>query len=651
MIKEFYESKNLVCASDTQTVGTDLTISSTIESAEYTLNKTTTASAVSTGTFCNLTLASGTYTITVNGINNIASDNTFDRVFIRDSDNNIVVQDIYDDTPKTFTVNANTTLSKIVFVAHASSLYANKKVTIMLNEGSRAFPYEPYGDTWNTKSYVKSISGSQTYTKFPIVLRTTQQSIPTWNVKGNMEQSGTPSPSSPIYPSECGDLSENLYDASSPNIFRGYYNSTTNTLLTTENNAFIYVPLVQGKKYYVYGCKRYNTSVTIRWVTISSTPFYNIPCIRTGVFEQSDIFTITAETNENYLALFLCGDSDYAGYGSVEAAITANCDDLVIDNGYKLDIKTGLTTTPVYLGEVQSTRRIKKYEFTGNEAWYDLSETGIYYTTNSAALNPIYSLGICDRFVYHFVNLVRDLAHGEYLIDMMNKYTWFRNNDIASLQDWKTYLQQQYAAGTPVTVWYVLTTSQTTTLNEPLRRIGNYADTITNPVTIPTTSGINTIDVDTTLKPSEMSLTFDGYKVCKRQRYSRTENLFDYTTYFGSTFISYNEFFNYAELQLQPNTTYTLSTSYREYTVSSTRVTAFIVATSNGTPTTANGGISNVSPITITTESDGVLKLYKRISGSSEDMIPTEEQFEGGNWIMLNTGSTAKPYQPYLDWE
>lgn len=136
------------------------------------------------------------------------------------------------------------------------------------------------------------------------------------------------------------------------------------------------------------------------------------------------------------------------------------------------------------------------------------------------------------------------------------------------------------------------------------------------------------------------------------QKYGRTANLFDYVEYFDSTFIPYNEFFNYAELQLQPNTTYTISTSYTEYTVSSTiRVTAFIVTTSSGIPATANGGISNVSPITITTESDGVLKLYKRISGSAEDMLPTEEQFEGGNWIMLNTGSTALPYQPYLDWQ
>ncbi len=148
------------------------------------------------------------------------------------------------------------------------------------------------------------------------------------------------------------------------------------------------------------------------------------------------------------------------------------------------------------------------------------------------------------------------------------------------------------------------------------------------------------------LNTSSTPLPYEPYGY-KLDISSGGKNLFDYVSYFDSVFTPYNEFFNYAELQLQPNTTYTLSTSYEEYLWTSTRITAFIVATSSDVPTTANGGISNVSPITITTESDGVLKLYKRISGSSEDMLPTEEQFEGGDWIMLNKGSTPLPYEPY----
>ena len=127
----------------------------------------------------------------------------------------------------------------------------------------------------------------------------------------------------------------------------------------------------------------------------------------------------------------------------------------------------------------------------------------------------------------------------------------------------------------------------------------------------------------------------------------RTGNLFDYIAYFGSTFVPYNEYFNYAEINLQPNTTYTLSTSFEEYGVNP-RVTAFIVATTNQTPTTSEGGLSNVSPVTITTESDGKILLYKRISGSiRESLFPTKELFDNGSWLMLNTGSSPLPYEPY----
>lgn len=124
----------------------------------------------------------------------------------------------------------------------------------------------------------------------------------------------------------------------------------------------------------------------------------------------------------------------------------------------------------------------------------------------------------------------------------------------------------------------------------------------------------------------------------------RTANLFDYVSYFDSTFTNYNKFFDYADIQLSANTTYTLSTSYTEVGTSP-RNTPFIVAKPNDVPTTASGGISSTSPITITTGSDGKLRLYKRISGASE--YPTKSQFDNGEWLMLNLGSTTLPYEPY----
>jgi hypothetical protein len=79
-----------------------------------------------------------------------------------------------------------------------------------------------------------------------------------------------------------------------------------------------------------------------------------------------------------------------------------------------------------------------------------------------------------------------------------------------SVADFKSYLQQQYAAGTPVTIWYVLEEPETGIVNEPLMRIGDYADTVSN-VSIPVITGGDTISVDTTVQPSEVTVNYKGW--------------------------------------------------------------------------------------------------------------------------------------------
>lgn len=126
----------------------------------------------------------------------------------------------------------------------------------------------------------------------------------------------------------------------------------------------------------------------------------------------------------------------------------------------------------------------------------------------------------------------------------------------------------------------------------------------------------------------------------------RTANLFDYKKYFESTFTKYSEYFEWAEIQLKPFTTYTFTTSFGESTKPSGIVnTAFIIATSTEEPRTVNGGISSTSIRTKTTEADGIIKIYKRIKG---DFLPKKGDFDSGmHWLMVNEGSTPLPYEPY----
>lgn len=319
------KTANLVYSSQTQTVGTDLQISQTIGSTEYILNKSETEIAVSTATLCDMTLQAGTYTITVSGINRIADDNTFDRVFVRDSDNNIVVQDVYDDTPKTFTLSETTTLSKIIIVAHKTSTYNNNRVTIMLNSGT-ALPYEPYG-------YKISISSNSTAL-------------------------------TPVY------LTEQLMKIGD------YVDS----------------------------------------VVSSGTATYNIQ------------------------KLVLTGNEDWSLLGR----------------------DTGRTVFSTALTEGSTVCMCTHIEY---KATYTTELNRIVIPN---AKNALY-ISIDDTVI---------------------------SGGTPTATDFKTWLASQYAAGTPVTVYYVLATAATESVTAP---------------TIPTTGGTATIDVDTTVKPSELDLTYHGW--------------------------------------------------------------------------------------------------------------------------------------------
>ena len=93
---------------------------------------------------------------------------------------------------------------------------------------------------------------------------------------------------------------------------------------------------------------------------------------------------------------------------------------------------------------------------------------------------------------------------------------YFHDKRFSAIADFKSYLAQQYAAGTPVTVWYVLSTEETAVVNEPLMKIGDYADTLSMEqagVRIPTANGSTTLDVETTVKPSEVYIKYRGEAV------------------------------------------------------------------------------------------------------------------------------------------
>ena len=160
--------------------------------------------------------------------------------------------------------------------------------------------------------------------------------------------------------------------------------------------------------------------------------------------------------------------------------------------------------TNIYLGEVESTRKIKKLVLTGEETLTSGSVIGQIRTPLTEAIN---SLGYCTHYI-----LKTSYGGAFPYIRIAGNVLWFElspdgyETKEEALADFKSYLAAQYAAGTPVCVWYVLTIAEVSITNEPLMKIGSYVDTINN-----TQSGIpistNNLTVNTTIPPSKIDIT------------------------------------------------------------------------------------------------------------------------------------------------
>ena len=170
------------------------------------------------------------------------------------------------------------------------------------------------------------------------------------------------------------------------------------------------------------------------------------------------------------------------------------------------------TTTPVYLGEGETTRKIRKIILTGNESssWF----SNVVITRGNAFYNEgifaDYKQRSGEGYCSHYPLATSITATiGVFFGANINFITDF-SEDIDTADKWKSYLAAQYAAGTPVTVWYVLATPKTAVVNEPLMKIGEYADEVSN-ISIPITAGGDTISVDTTVQPSEVTVNYKGW--------------------------------------------------------------------------------------------------------------------------------------------
>lgn len=208
------------------------------------------------------------------------------------------------------------------------------------------------------------------------------------------------------------------------------------------------------------------------------------------------------------------GNGSQTGTPTPNAPITPDFVGTLSGSDWIIPISCAGQTTPVYLGQTPTVRRVKKFVLTGAEnwtVWNYLTAVMFYTPVTDGTGNQVFSSHFGTRKSGSFPIVGNLVYNGD-----SNKNMIFRMSDdttITTVDGFKEWLAAQHANGTPVIVWYILANEGTAIINEPLAKIGDYADELSSTdagVSIPTVKGQNTLTVDTTLQPSEMTITYLG---------------------------------------------------------------------------------------------------------------------------------------------
>jgi len=472
-------------------------------------------------------------------------------------------------------------------------------------------------------------TATDTITTLPAVIYPNASTV-TVGLKGNTVQNGTPTPDSPIMPDGTGDRTGNLFDIDARDTNNGYVNNMQlnqdGTMTSyTPSEITEYIELTPNATYTLSNIGSYNS---LAYCIYDNDRQY----ITGDMYRGQTTKVINMPPNGKYLRFTHVKAKPNTMLNTGSTALPYE------PYGIKIPISCGGTTTPVYLGEVQSTRRVNKLVLTGEENWdlvssnapYRLLLPNLMTTTDRTAV-----FFICS----HFRAVSNDISWSQYDSCMSVSFSGginvkslqFRYTSVSSLDDFKSYLAAQYAAGTPVTVWYVLATPETAVVNEPLMKIGDYADEVSN-ISIPVTAGENTLDVQTTVAPSEVTAGFSGWHPVQSV-HEKSANLMD---------------------RRQETVGYFVNADGEEVENSGWSVSDYIAMDAESSYTVSNVGLAGDAPKHCFYDINKNF-ISSMVSGSGSFTTPQNTAYGRFSYvnfasnIMLNEGDTALPYEPYWD--
>ena len=292
---------------------------------------------------------------------------------------------------------------------------------------------------------------------------------------GNAVQNGTPAPDNITVPEMCGVKTGNLAPPLTEWV-DGFINGTTGNVSeaseTRKEKTSPFITIEGDKPYYFY--TESGTFPTISsetaWRSVafydSSKSFISRP---SGTYDSP--YYITAPQNAVYARL------SYRTYGSVTNPALVKSQTVptsYIPYGWQIPLTNAGQTIPVYLSEVPTVRRVKKLVLDGTEGWQTYAQASNTYRVSISDAQSIGNPALCS----HFENTpISTISSGKFTIG--SEWIYIRYADVTDVTDFKSYLASEYAAGTPVTIWYVLTNDQIAIVNEPLCKISTYADELT----------------------------------------------------------------------------------------------------------------------------------------------------------------------------
>lgn len=390
------------------------------------------------------------------------------------------------------------------------------------------------GSTWENTIARKYETKSEIIVP-PTTIYADGSNITTYTIKGNTVQNGTPTPSNPVEVNGVGVRTENLLslaDVSTQTINGIEFSvNAQNGTVTINGTAILnqdtYINIQTNSKlngnFYISGCPNGGSNQTYDmyvWDTTEATRVKQWDGTKAmeSVFNSSQSKEIKLVAGHKiYVRIRVRYGIQFDNLEFKPMIRIPTASSAFEPYGYKIPISSGGVTTNIYLGNTQTVRQIKKIVLTGEED-FDIQTVNDYgivnFRTSVGFLSGRLSeegMAVCTHFVLQTSGISTEQNEGFRVITSNRLYLRVLDTRCGTVAALQQYLAAQYANGTPVIVWYVLATPETATVNEPLMKIGTYADTLSNATSIPTTEGANTITVDTTVQPSEFTATRTGW--------------------------------------------------------------------------------------------------------------------------------------------